>query len=50
LGAMLVLSIGIIVWITLVFPVWVFLVSAAILLEDVSRVAELPAAESCVDR
>jgi len=49
LGAMLVLSIGIIVWITLVFPVWVFLVSAAILLEDVSRVAELPAAESCVD-
>jgi hypothetical protein len=36
LGAMLLLSIGIIVWIPLVFPVWVFLISAAILLESPS--------------
>jgi len=28
-----------IVWIPLVFPVWVFLISAAILLENPSRVA-----------
>ena len=40
-GAMLVLSIGIIVWIPLVFPIWVFVVSAAILVEDLSRVAEV---------
>jgi hypothetical protein len=39
LGAMLVLSIGIIAWISLVFPVWVFVVSAAILLENLSRTA-----------
>ena len=40
LGAMLIISIGIIVWIPLVFPVWVFLVSAAILIEDLSRAPE----------
>jgi len=34
LGAMLLLSIGIIRWIPLVFPVWVFLISAAILFEN----------------
>jgi len=34
LGALLLLSVGIIVWIPLVFPVWVFLISAAILLEE----------------
>jgi hypothetical protein len=34
LGAMLLLSVGVIVWIPLVFPVWVFLISAAILLEQ----------------
>jgi len=39
LGAMLLLSIGIIVWIPLVFPVWVFLVSAAMLIENPSKVA-----------
>jgi len=39
LGAVLLLSIGIIVWIPLVFPVWVFLVSAAILIENPSKVA-----------
>lgn len=33
LGAMLLLSIGLIMWIPLVFPLWVFLISAAILLE-----------------
>jgi len=38
LGAMLLLSIGIIVWVPLVFPVWVFLISAAILLENRSKV------------
>jgi hypothetical protein len=37
LGATLVLSIGILAWISLVFPVWVFVVSAAILLENLSR-------------
>jgi len=36
LAALLLLSIGIIVWIPLVFPVWVFLVSVAILLENPS--------------
>lgn len=40
LGAMLLLSVGIIVWIPLVFPLWVFLVSTAILL-DRSRTAEM---------
>ena len=39
LGAVLLLSIGIIVWIPLVFPVWVFLVSAAMLIENPSKVA-----------
>jgi len=39
LGAVLLLSIGIIAWIPLVFPVWVFLVSAAILIENPSKVA-----------
>jgi hypothetical protein len=39
LGATLLLSIGVIVWVPLVFPVWVFLISAAILLENPSRVA-----------
>jgi hypothetical protein len=34
LGAMLLLSIGIIFWVPLVFPVWVFLISAAILLQN----------------
>ena len=38
LGAVLLLSIGIIVWIPLLFPVWVFLISVAILLENPSRV------------
>ena len=38
LGAVLLLSVGVIVWITLVFPVWVFLISVAILLENRSRV------------
>ena len=39
LGGLLLISIGIIVWISLVFPIWVFLVSAAILLENHSRTA-----------
>ncbi len=39
LGAILLLSIGIIVWIPTVFPVWVFVISAAILLENPSRLA-----------
>ncbi len=38
LGAILLLSIGIIVWIPVVFPVWVFVISAAILLENPSTV------------
>jgi hypothetical protein len=41
LAAGLVLSIGIITWIPLVFPVWVFVVSAAILLEKGSRLTEV---------
>ncbi len=40
LGAMLVLSVGIIVWIPLVFPVWVFVVSVAILLQNLSGAAQ----------
>jgi hypothetical protein len=40
LGAVLLLSIGIIVWIPLVFPVWVFLISVAILLENQSTIPE----------
>jgi hypothetical protein len=38
LGAVLLLSVGIIVWIPLVFPVWVFLISVAILLENPSTI------------
>jgi hypothetical protein len=34
LGALLLLTIGIIVWVALVFPVWVLMISVAILLED----------------
>ena len=34
LGTVLLLSIGIVVWIPLVFPVWVFVVSVVILLEN----------------
>ena len=37
LGVILLLSIGIVVWISLLFPMWVFLVSTAILLEDPTR-------------
>jgi hypothetical protein len=36
LGAILLLSMGIIVWIPLVFPVWVFVISAAVLLQNPS--------------
>lgn len=36
LAVMLLLSIGIIVWISLVFPVWVFVISVAILLRNLS--------------
>ena len=39
LGLLLLLSIGIIVWVPLVFPVWVFLVSTVILFENRTRVA-----------
>lgn len=39
LGAVLLLSIGVIVWIPLVFPVWVFVISVAILLQNLSGVA-----------
>ena len=39
LGAILLLSIGVIVWVPLVFPVWVFLISAAILLQNLSGAA-----------
>ena len=37
LGMALVLSVGIFVWVSLVFPLWVFLVSAAMLFEKPSR-------------
>jgi len=40
LGAVLLLSIGIIRWIPLVFPIWVFLISVAILFENPSDVSE----------
>jgi len=40
LGAVLLLSIGIIRWVPLVFPIWVFLISVAILLENPSSVPE----------
>jgi hypothetical protein len=48
LGAVLLLSIGIIVWVPLVFPVWVFLVSTVILLESRSTratVTSVPTAD-----
>ena len=38
LGAVLLLSIGLIRWAPLVFPIWVFLISVAILLENPSSV------------
>ena len=41
LGAVLLLSIGIINWIPLVFPAWVFLISVVILVENPSSVPEL---------
>ena len=34
LGTMLVLSVGLTVWVSLVFPLWLFLVSAALLLRQ----------------
>jgi len=40
LGVALLLSIGILRWIPLVFPIWVFLISVAILLENPSSVPE----------
>jgi hypothetical protein len=40
LGVVLLLSIGVIRWVPLVFPIWVFLISVAILLENPSRVRE----------
>jgi hypothetical protein len=40
LGAVLLLSIGIIRWVPLVFPIWVFLISIAILLENPSSLPE----------
>jgi hypothetical protein len=42
LGALLLLSIGIIVWIPLVFPLWVLLISVAILLENPPSIPETP--------
>jgi hypothetical protein len=41
LGAVLLLSIGIIRWIPLVFPIWVFFISVAILVENPSGVSEM---------
>jgi len=40
LGAALLLSVGIILWVPLVFPIWVLLISIAILLENPSNIAE----------
>jgi len=40
LGVALLLSIGLIRWVPLVFPIWVFLISAAILLENPSSFPE----------
>jgi hypothetical protein len=37
LGAVLLISIGVIVWIPLVFPLWVFLISVAVLLDNPAR-------------
>jgi len=45
LGAVLLLSIGIIVWVSLVFPVWIFLVSVVILLENRSTGATITSNE-----
>lgn len=39
LGAVLLLSIGVVVWVPLVFPIWVFLLSAVILFEQRSSIA-----------
>jgi len=41
LGTVLLVSIGIIRWIPLVFPIWVFLISVAILFENLSGVSEM---------
>ena len=41
LGAVLLLSIGIVRWIPLVFPIWVFLISVAILFENPSSISEM---------
>ena len=41
LGAILLLSVGIILWIPLVFPLWVFLISIAILLENPARATHI---------
>jgi hypothetical protein len=40
LGAALLLSIGLVRWVPLVFPIWVFLISTAMLLENPSSVPE----------
>ena len=40
LGVILLLSIGFIRWAPLVFPIWIFLISVAILLDNPSRVPE----------
>jgi hypothetical protein len=37
LGFILLLSVGIVVWVSLVFPLWVFLVSTTMLIENLSR-------------
>ena len=39
LGAVLLLSIGVIVWIPLLFPLWVFVISLAILLQNLSGIS-----------
>lgn len=41
LGAMLLLSVGVILWAPLVFPAWVFLISIVILLENPSSVSPI---------
>jgi hypothetical protein len=46
LGALLLLSIGVIVWVPLVFPIWVFVLSSVILVENRSPVAKAAANES----
>ena len=44
-GALLLLSTGVIRWTPLVFPMWLLLISVAILFENASDVAELPGTE-----